>query len=71
MDALIISQTIFYAVSSVVIIVIGVLLMIVVYYMIGILKNTRSVSDDIFQTYAKTKISIKKIINSFNKKNKK
>ncbi|MFA4975081.1 MAG: hypothetical protein WC839_00055 [Candidatus Paceibacterota bacterium] len=61
---LIISQTIFYIVASVAMIVVLVMFVIVIYYFIGILKNTRSISDDIVNTYTKTKKNIKKIINS-------
>ena len=68
MDALIISQTIFYIVASIAMIVVLVMFVIVVYYFIGILKNTRSISDDIVHTYLKTKKNIKKIISSFNSK---
>lgn len=67
MDALIISQTIFYLVSSIAILVVGVLLVIVMYYLICILRDTRNISDDISQTYNKFKKNIKKIISSFNK----
>ncbi len=67
MTTLIISQTIFYIVSSIVIIIVGVLLVILIYYLICIFKNTRNISDDISQTYHKTKGKIKKIINSFSK----
>lgn len=70
---LIIVQTIFYTVSSIAIIVIGVMLGILIYYLIGILRNTRNLSDDITHTYYKTKKSIKNIISSlsFRKKNEK
>ncbi|HCY17895.1 MAG: hypothetical protein UR62_C0012G0017 [Candidatus Nomurabacteria bacterium GW2011_GWF2_35_12] len=68
MSTLIISQTIFYIVSSIAIIVVAVLLAIVIYYLICILRNTRNISDDITHTYHKTKKNIKKIINSFNSK---
>lgn len=61
---LIISQTIFYLVSSVAILVVGVLLVIMIYYLICILRDTRNITDDINHTYHKTKKSIKKIINS-------
>ncbi len=61
---LIISQTIFYLVSSVAILVVGVLLVIMIYYLICILRDTRNITDDISHTYHKTKKSIKKIINS-------
>ena len=62
---LVMSQTIFYLVSSVAIIVVGVLLVIMIYYLICILRDTRNISDDITHTYHKTKRSIKKIISSF------
>jgi len=68
MSTLIISQTIFYIVSSIAIIIIGVLLVIVIYYLICILRDTRNISNDISQTYNKAKRNIKKIINSFNSK---
>jgi len=61
---LIISQTIFYLVSSVAILVVGALLVIMIYYLICILRDTRNITDDINHTYHKTKKSIKKIINS-------
>jgi predicted PurR-regulated permease PerM len=70
MNTLIVSQTIFYIVSSLVIIVIGVLLVILIYYLICILRNTRNITDDVSQTYHKTKRNIKKIINSFSKNKK-
>lgn len=60
-------QTIFYLVSSIAIMVIGVLLVVVIYYLIGILKDTRNITDDITNTYHKTKKNVKKIISSFNK----
>jgi hypothetical protein len=63
---LIISQTIFYLVSSLTIIVVGILLVIVIYYLICILRDTRNITDDISQTYTKTKRHIKKIISLFN-----
>lgn len=65
---LIVSQTIFYIVSSLAIIVVGALLVIVIYYLICILRNTRDISDDITHSYNKTKRSIKKIISSFSNK---
>lgn len=65
---LIISQTIFYIVSSIAMIVVGVMLVIMVYYLICILRNTKNISDDIAHTYNKTKRNIKKIINSLTKK---
>ena len=65
---LIISQTIFYLVSSLAIIVVGILIVMVMYYLICILKDTRNIIDDINQTYTKVKRSIKKIISSFSKK---
>ena len=70
MSTLIISQTIFYIVSSIAIIVVAVLLAIVIYYLICILRNTRDISDDISQTYNKTRKSIKKIVDLFGKKKK-
>ncbi len=68
MTTLIISQTIFYIVSSIAIIVVGVLLMIVIYYLICILRDTRNISNDIKQTYHKAKKSVKKIISSIKSK---
>lgn len=65
---LIISQTIFYLVSSIAIIVVSILIVMVMYYLICILKDTRNITDDINQTYTKVKRSIKKIISSFSKK---
>jgi len=70
MNTLIVSQTIFYLASSIAIIVIGVLIVIVIYYLICILRNTRDISDDISQTYNKTRKSIKKIVDLFGKKKK-
>jgi hypothetical protein len=67
MDMLTVSQTIFYIVSSLAIIVVGVLLVVLLYYLLCILRNTRNISDDISQTYHKTKRNIKKIISSFSK----
>ena len=64
---LVISQTIFYIVSSVAIIVVGVLLVIMIYYLICILRNTRNISEDLTYTYHKTKGKIKKIISSLTK----
>ncbi len=65
---LVISQTIFYLVSSVAIIAVGVLLVIVMYYLICILRDTRNITDDVSETYNKIKKNIKKIINSLTKK---
>ena len=65
---LVISQTIFYLVSSIAIIAVGVLLVIVMYYLICILRDTRNITDDVSQTYSKVKKSILKIINSLTKK---
>jgi len=62
---LMISQTIFYLVSSIAIIVVGVLLVVVLYYLICILRDTRNITDDISQTYNKIKKNIKKVISSF------
>lgn len=62
MNALIISQTIFYIVGSITMIVIGVMLTIVIYYLICILKNTRNLSRDLKETYFKTKASVEKFI---------
>ena len=70
MNTLIVSQTIFYLASSIAIIVIRVLIVIVIYYLICILRNTRDISDDISQTYNKTRKSIKKIVDLFGKKKK-
>ncbi len=70
MNTLMVSQTVFYIVSSLAIIIIGVLLIIVIYYLICILRNTRNISEDVSQTYHKTKRNIKKIISSFNKNKK-
>ena len=67
---LVISQTIFYIVSSIAIIVVGVMLVILVYYLICIVRNTRNISDDINHTYNKVKRNIKKIINSITKNKK-
>jgi len=73
MDTLIIIQIIFYILASIAILAVGILLVIMLYYLIGILKNTRNLSDDINQTYVKIKKHIKKIINSLtnNKKDEK
>ena len=68
MNTLVISQTVFYIVSSLAIIVVGVLLAIVIYYLICILRNTRNISDDITETYTKTKKNIKNIISSLSPK---
>ncbi len=68
MSALLLSQTIFYIVSSVAILVIGVLLVVVIYYLISILRDTKNITDDVSYTYNKAKKKWKKIINSFNKK---
>ncbi|PIP68729.1 hypothetical protein CO033_02895 [Candidatus Nomurabacteria bacterium CG_4_9_14_0_2_um_filter_32_10] len=65
---LIVSQTIFYIVSSVAILVVGVSLVIVMYYLICILRDTRNISSDINETYKKVKRNIKKIISLFSKK---
>ena len=65
---LIVSQTIFYIVSSVAILVVGVSLVIVMYYLICILRDTRNISSDINETYKKVKRKIKKIISLFSKK---
>ncbi len=70
MNILLVSQTIFYIVSSIAIIIIGVLIVIVIYYLICILRNTRNISDDISQTYIKAKRSIKKIISLISKNKK-
>ena len=65
---LIVSQTIFYIVSSVAILVVVVSLVIVMYYLICILRDTRNISSDINETYKKVKRNIKKIISLFSKK---
>ena len=67
---LIISETIFYLVSSITIIVIGVMLGILLYYLICIFKNTRNISNDLKDTYDKIKRNIKKIISSFSRNKK-
>jgi uncharacterized protein YoxC len=71
MYMLIISQTIFYIVSSITIIVIGVMFAILIYYLICIFKDTRNITEDVTHTYNKIKKNIKKIISSFSSKNKK
>ncbi len=70
-NTLIISQTVFYIIASLAIVIVAVLLVVVIYYLICILRNTRSISDDISETYNKTKKNIHNIINSLkgNKKN--
>ncbi len=70
MSTLIISQTIFYIVSSIAIIVVGVLIVIVLYYFICILRDTRNISSDINQTYSKMKKNIIKFISKFSKNSK-
>jgi len=64
MDTLIVSQSIFYIVSSVAIIVLGIFLGMAIYQLLRILKNTRYISDDISDTYTKTKRGIVKAISS-------
>jgi len=62
MDTLIVSQTIFYIVSSTAIIIVAVLLGIAIWQLIKILKSTRKVSEDLGATYNKAKRGVKKII---------
>ena len=62
MSALIVSQTVFYIVSSVAIIAIGAALFYAIWELIGILRKTRDVSEDLSLTYAKAKKGVKKII---------
>ena len=62
MDALVVSQTIFYMVSSIAILALGLLLSLAAYHLIRILKNTRDVSEDLSKTYAKAKRGVQKII---------
>ncbi|MEK7069267.1 MAG: hypothetical protein AAB945_00545 [Patescibacteria group bacterium] len=64
MNTLIVSQIIFYFTTSIAIIALGILLSYAIYQLIRILKNTRDVSEDISNTYAKTKKKIKKVISS-------
>lgn len=72
MDTFNIIQSIFYLVSSITIIIIGIMVGIMIYYLIGILRDTRNITEDINHSYHKTKKSISKIINSFSgKKNEK
>jgi len=73
MSTLTIIQTIFYLLSSIAILAVGIMVVIVLYYLLGILRNTKHVSDDLTETYTRTKRHIKKIINSVtkNKKNEK
>lgn len=69
MNTLVISQTIFYIISSVAMLAVGTLLVIVMYYFICILKDTRNITEDVNKTYSKFKKSFKKIISSIiNKK---
>ena len=68
MTTLIVSQTIFYIVSSVTIIVIGVFLGVMIYYIICILRNTSDLSKDVIHTYNRAKRGINKVISSFSKK---
>ena len=63
MDTLIVSQSIFYIVSSIAIIALGVFLSIAIYQLIRILKNTREVSEDVVAVYHKTKKKVKNVIN--------
>ncbi len=64
MDTLIVSQSIFYIVSSLVIVIIGVFLIMAMYQLFRILKNARLVSQDLNETYNKTKKQIMKMISS-------
>ena len=64
-----VSQTIFYIVSSLAIIALGILLSLAAYHLVRILKNTRDISNDLGVTYAKTKKSVKKIISLISPKN--
>ncbi len=68
MNTLMVSQTVFYIVSSIAIVALGAFLLIAIYQLIRILRNTREVSDDVTETYHKTKKKIKKVISSFNKR---
>ena len=70
MDTLIIIQTVFYFLASIVMVAVGLLIIIILYYLVGIMRNTRNLSDDISKTFTKTKTHIKKIINSFSGNNK-
>jgi hypothetical protein len=67
MDTLIVTQTIFYMVSSVAIITLSVLIGIAVFNLIKVLKSTRKVSEDISQTYTKAKKGFSKIISLIKK----
>lgn len=67
MSTLIVSQTIFYIVSSIAILALGSFLLIAIYQLICILKNTRDVSEDITKIYTKTKRRVTKVISSLTK----
>ncbi len=65
LSTLMVSQTIFYIVSSVAIIALSILLFLTIYQVFRIVKNTRDVSDDLTKTYTRTKKRIKKVMSSF------
>ncbi len=67
MDTLIASQTVFYIVSSLAIIAISILIVIVLYQLLGVIRNTRKVSEDVAETYTKAKKGFSKIINLIKK----
>ena len=67
METLQIAQTIFYFVTSVAVLVIGILLVIVIYHMIGIVSDAHKLTDDLTNTYTRTKGKIKKIISKIKK----
>lgn len=67
MSTLIVSQTIFYIVSSIAILALGGFLLIAIYQLICILKNTRDVSEDITKIYTKTQRRVTKVISSLTK----
>lgn len=70
MDTFMTIQAVFYILSSLVIVVVGVLLVITIYYLIGILRNTRNIFDDIDSSFKRTKNIINSVLGSFGKSTK-
>ena len=66
MNTLMVSQTIFYIISSVAILALGILLSFAAYHLVRILKDTRDISNDLSHAYKRTK---KKIISLISPKN--
>jgi hypothetical protein len=62
MEALIIAQTLYYFLASLVIVVLGVLVTIIAYHLIYITKHLRHISDNLDDTSDELKVRVEEVI---------